>query len=257
MRTKTIFVMAAVCALASSSFAQLIISGVDLGTGPGDARPNSNAAAAAFDTLASSVNSMNTITFERFAHRQTVPFSPFTGVTITGSTWAGDEFFGNGVDISNRDTNELGYNTTPFGSKHLRIWRAAGPGTTEAKFNFANPIMAFGFYVTGLQDNFDGDFVVEFTNNANQLVSYTLPKPPPSSNPDKASTQFWGFIDTVSPGITSVRLLSVTQPNGPGGRDLWGVDDVRFTNCNIVPEPASMTALALGALALVARRRRK
>jgi hypothetical protein len=200
---------------------------------------------------------MNTITFEGLAHRQTVPFSPFPGVTVTGTAWTGDEFFGSGVDISNRNTQELGYNTTPFGRNHLRIWRAFEGPVIGATFNFATPIMAFGFYATGLQDNFNGDLVVRFTNNANQGVSYTLPKPPPGGTPLAASTQFWGFIDTVFPGITSVSVLSVPQQAGPGGRDLFGIDDVRFTNCFIIPEPATMSALALGVLALVARRRRK
>ncbi len=243
---RTLLTLVALSALTTSAFAvPLFIWGTDPVTGPGDPRPNSDAAAAAFDTLAASLHAIAAVTFETqpLGTFGTLQLNPDVSVT----NHSGPE-----TEVSNLDTVDLGYNTTPFGSQYLRFWQTGNNFVESVQFHFSQPINSFGAYFTGAQENFPGDFTVEF-NDSNGLNSFMLDKPAPDPNDGTAATEFVGFLD---PGeaITDVWVVMSRTEVTSGTRDLLGIDDIRYTAC--VPEPASMFALGLGAVALIKRRRR-
>ena len=60
------------------------------------------------------------------------------------------------------------------------------------------------------------------------------------------SAEFFGLYRNDQPRITRVRLDA-------SGDSQWGIDNLRY---GIVPEPASMGLLAVGALAMIRRKRR-
>lgn len=225
--------------------------GVDAATGPNQLAVNSRIVASHFDTHASSVNSINTITWEQYAAGATGPFMPFTGVTVTQSNAGGAS------GISDTNTDNLGYNTTLFygngqvGRKHLRTQPAFNAIDTEIVFNFANPINSFGMFITGLESQFAGDVFVEY-NSSVGARSVMLPKP--ASQNGVAATEFFGFVDEPTFQIFSVKVVS--RGDRSNNSDFFGIDDVRFTNCQIVPEPGTIAALGLGALVLLRRRKK-
>lgn len=239
----------ALAALSASAHALLVFSGTDIATGPGDARPNSNAAAAAFDTIAASMFSISAVTFENMPLGTFNTISPKPGLKVVN---------GSGADtaIDATPTDDLGYNTTFGGRKYLRFWQSFGVVTEQVDFVFDEPINSFGAYFTGAQENFAGIFTVEFTDSHGNPQSLLLDKPAPG-NDGTAATQFLGFVDDNFSGITKVSVVMRRELPDVGGRDLIGIDDVRYTNCDVIPEPGTMMALGLGLSALVVRRRAK
>ena len=106
-------------------------------------------------------------------------------------------------------------------------------------FTFANPIDAFGAYLTGVQDT--GETII-FSDGSSQM----LPIPNPGSG-----AQFFGFTDfgkNISSLIINARL---TVQIG----DIIGVDDVRM-HASAVPEPATLVLVGLGIAAACLRRRK-
>lgn len=225
--------------VASASFAQITFSGTDFGVGPGNPRPNSDGAAAAFTTVAASLNSISVITFENQAvgDPSTFPRNLLPGVTATMS----NVWFGGGIRFT--EDAILGYNTTPGGEKYMKYGAAANPGPSITTINFAAPIQSFGGYFTGL-GTASGTTRIEYNNR-----SFTLNGSP------NGGVQFFGVVDP-SQLIYSVRLI-VDTPTGAPANDEVGIDDIRFNYCTSVPEPATMTALGLGLAAIASRRRRK
>lgn len=242
---RTLLSVSAIVALSSYAVAvPLVITGTDPFTGPGNPRPNSDAAAAAFDTLAADLNPIGAITFEGSPLGTFASMSPKPGVTVWNNS-------GPDTEISADSTVDLGYNTTLFGRKYLRFWQSGNNLMEDVTFTFDMPIAAFGAYFTGAQENFPGAFSVEYTDQFNNSYSFLLDKPAPA-NDGTAATQFLGFIDAGAM-ITKVSVV-MRRDTLDGGRDLIGIDDVRYTAC--VPEPASMAILGLGVAALVRRKRK-
>lgn len=242
---RTLLSLAVLAAFSANSMA-LVIWGTDPDTGPGDPRPNSDAAAAAFDTLAGDINPIGVITFESSPLGTFNSFSPKPGVTVVNGS-------GPETEVSADSTADLGYNTTPFGRKFLKFWQTGNNLVESVTFVFDMPVSAFGAYFTGAQENFPGVFTVAWNDLNGNSGSAILDKPAPNPNDGTAATEFLGFVDPQ----LAVNMVTVTMTRDAldGGRDLIGIDDVRYTAC-AVPEPGTMAALGLGVAALVRRRRK-
>lgn len=203
-------------------------SGSDVGAGPTDPRPNSDAAAASFDAAASSLGSEQVITFESspvgaFSNLQVAP-----GVSLTGISFN----MQNQAILSapfNTPAALYGYNTTSGGSNFVFL---TGGSVT---FTFATPTEAFGAYISGV--SFDGDSMT-----FNDGTAESIPIPDPSQS--LGGIDFVGFTDTTA--VTSVTIN--------GAFDLIGVDDVRYLSAAAVPEPAGLRLCAFSVLAALAWR---
>lgn len=245
MLKRTLLSTAVFAALSTNALA-LVITGTDPDTGPGDPRPNSNAAAAAFDTLAGDINPIGVLTFESSPLGHSNSFSPKPGVTVDMSA---SPFSA----VVAGDTNNVGYNTTPFGRKFVQFLQQGSVVTERIDFIFDMPISAFGAYFTGAQDDFPGFWSVEWVDQNGHADGFSLDKPAPNPNDGTAATEFGGFVD---PNLAVTKVSIVMRRETPGDfRDIIGIDDVRYTAC-AVPEPGTMVALGLGVAALVRRRRK-
>ena len=207
------------CAMFGSASAVVVVSsGVDVGANSGDPRPNSNAAAAAFDLS----NNETIITFEA------APLGSFTNLLVApGVTINGTDCCGSPQTIRNSPVGSpdglFGYNTTSGGSQFLSLF---GGSIT---FTFATPIEDFGAYFSGVQ--LTGE-TITFNDGAPQSIN--IPNP-------GSGVLFIGFTDFGNP-ITSLTINVQVANTG----DIVGIDDVRFSVAQ-VPEPAT---LALAGLAL-------
>ena len=220
------------CAMFGSASAVVVVSsGVDVGANSGDPRPNSNAAAAAFDLS----NNETIINFEA------APLGSFTNLVIApGVTINGTDFGGSPQTILNSPVGSpdglFGYNTTFGGSQWLSLF---GGSIT---FTFATPIEDFGAYFSGVQ--LTGE-TITFNDGAPQSIA--LPNP-------GSGVFFLGFTDFGNP-ITSLTIN--VQVGGTG--DIIGIDDVRYSVAQgpQVPEPATLAlaGLALAGLGFSRRKR--
>jgi hypothetical protein len=144
---------------------------------------NSVAAAASFNAAAPG---LNTITFET-ALPPTVTLS---GGAITNTSGCGAL---------------CGFNTTPGGQYFDLLF-----GGTST-FTFANPINAFGFYVTGLQTDVVPNETVTFSDGSSQTIQV-----PTAINGGGA---FIGFTD-IGKSIVSVSYNAIN--------DIVALDDVKY-----------------------------
>jgi hypothetical protein len=226
----------AICALSLSSQAQLVTYiGADPGANSTDPRPNSNAQAAAFGLAAGMLGSVTIIDFESSPLGAFASLTPVAGVTITGI-----DLYYNNQTVRNSPIgipdSIFGYNTTASGSQFVSLY------TGTLSFAFADPIQAFGAYLSGLQGNAVGTETFTFWDGGSQTVN----------------------IPNLSGGITdagkSISSLTIAVHN-----DIVGVDDVRFVKApqrpgGDVPEPGSIAFLigmgATGGLAGIRRLRR-
>lgn len=217
----------AVSTVFAAALSQASIStfyGYDLGANSTDPHPNSDSAAAAFDSF---IGSHGVITFESAPLGAFGSLNAAPGVTVTGV-----DFYTNQQTILNAPYGTpdalFGYNTTSGGSNFLNMLG----GTVT--FNFASVQHFFGAYIGGIQDEFGPDSL-QWNDGADQSMAIT-------SDVAAGGMSFAGFYDTD--GFTSV---TVSMP-----ADFVSIDDVRV---NAVPEPASMACLGLGAIALIRRRK--
>lgn len=157
---------------------------------------------------------------------------------------------GSGPGISNAEVatgNEFG--TFAFsGTKYFLT--LGDSGTTQLTITFTQPIRAFGSSISDL-----GDWGANTSNSTHQWVTnrgeiYDLVRDKPYSH-ENGNASFMGF--TTSNPFTSISLIYPTSAVGTGlGADGIGIDDINFA---VVPEPASMTAIAVGIVALLRRRK--
>jgi hypothetical protein len=214
--------------------ADVIFSGSDPGAGPTDPRPNSNAAAAAYDAAAPG----SIITFESTALGAFTNLTIATGVTMNGSDASGDPQTVVNAPVGT-PADVYGYNTTAGGSKFVSL---LGGSLT---FSFATPIDAFGAYLSGVQ--LAGE-TITFSDGSSESIG--IPNPGIGGGVD-----FLGFTD-FGKSISSVEINVQTSSGG----DIVGVDDVRYqTASTSTPEPGSVALLAtiFVAIAVCLRMRRK
>ncbi len=209
--------------------AVITYSGQDDGAGTGGPFPNSTAAEASFLAAAGSTG---LITFESSSTGFYTPITPAAGVSISLSAPDyGCEYSG---VCSGTYGSVYGFNTTAGGANWL------GFTGGEATFNFASPVSAFGFWITGIQTTFTSTFTLSFDNGSPQTLNIPINV--------NGGAQFFGFVDDS--GSTSAITISNLSP------DAWGVDDVRYSSSQ-VPEPSSALLLGGGLLAVAAMMRRK
>lgn len=105
-------------------------------------------------------------------------------------------------------------------------------------FTFSTPIRQFGGYMTTVSDIADGSITFRDVNG-DEIDTLPL----------TATPVVWGFQGWESDTpIASIEVIG----NGPFGNRPMQYDDLRIT---LVPEPAALGLLAVGALALLGRRR--
>lgn len=233
--------LAASMSLLASAHATIrLFCGLDAVTASSDPRPNSNAALAQFVVIAAAQNSMSVADFDGLADR-----------TLSGPVASNMSMASTNVDalnggIDSGDDVILGFNTTPSIGKHYRLWSDVDTTPASVTFTFATPVNAFGAFFTGVGTSF-GDTSIKWTTSlgTNTLGLGEFPT---------GSVQFCGFIDSEL--FTSV-TIEIAPEAGGAIDDVLGVDDAFYANCNPVPEPGTMAALAVGALALIRKRSRR
>ena len=225
----------AACAMpaAASNITEYI--GVDDGapvTGPFGA---SSLAQGMFESAATGIGSISTITFEALPVGFQSSFVAAPGVTVAVNA----PNLGLGLSgISNNNTsNTSGFNVTPNGSQ----WFGFPQGS--ATFTFAGDTQSFGFWITGVQAAMMTSLTVSFNDGQAQMLDLPIN--------ENGGTAFFGFIDPGFP-ISSVTITGV-------GADHWGIDDVTY---NLpaqlaIPEPSSLLLLCAGAASIAGRLHRK
>lgn len=212
--------------------------GLDAATGPADPRPNSNAMAAAFDTIAADINPIRSITMERLALQ-----GPVGAIALNNEVVA--TAVNGSLEILNVDDTILGWNTTVFGSKHLRFTPNFNAGVQGVLLTFLNPINAVGMYINGLEDRFSGPDITLFAAQP-IIVGVGVNKPA------QAGVAFLGLATDA--GMYNQAFIAQNAADG-NTRDIIGIDDIRYTAC-AVPEPGTIAAIGLGVVALIGRRRK-
>lgn len=222
------FATSLLCGLlgAASNASLVVFSGADVANST-DPRPNSIAAALAFDTAAAGLGSVNVIDFESAA------VGTFSNLALGGGvSLAGIDFISADQEIRNTPISPpdglFGFNTTTGGTNFASM----NGGTLT--FTFATPVQSFGAYFSGVQISAETITFNDGTSQTMNLVNLG------------SGVQFLGFTD-AGQSISSITI-------GTFG-DIIGVDDVRYVNTSTVPEPASLAVLTLGALALIRRRK--
>lgn len=240
--TAPLIALATLAALALcpvAALAQTTYNGADPGAGIGDSHPNTSAANTAFIADASTLGTINTITFESapVGYSTSLALDPET--TMTASNL--DPTYSDISDSSYSTAD--GYNTTLFGTKFFQFVNYTFYTTASVTFTFAQPIDAFGADFTGLESNVNGDVALTFNDGSAQ--SYAIPKP------DIAGDQFFGFTD-AGKSLSSVTLTQVLPSNGLS-RDFFGIDQVQYGIApSAAPEPSPLTAFAVMSLAAAA-----
>jgi hypothetical protein len=215
----------------------ILYVGTDLGAGPTDPRPSSDAAAAAFDAAAAGIGPLSTINFEAAPLGSFSSLAAAPGVTVTGVDRLGnDQTILNSPDDPVHPQNG-GFNTTAGGSHYVNM---VGGTLT---FTFASPTQFFGAYLTGVQTSFFADNIT-FNDGASQTITV----PGTGTTDTNGEIAFVGFTD-VGKSISSI-TIHTGVPNDPASAfDVIGVDDVRF---QAIPEPSPLslvlTAVVAGAL---------
>jgi len=246
MRARDTVALALILLTASAEGAPVVYEGGDPGAGPGDAHPNTTAAGASFDAAAVALGTLQRIDFE------SLPLGSFTSMTLAPGVTATLSNVLGPSGIRNDDVNLLrGYNTTAAGAQFLRV--NPSPSTAPIltlTLAFDRPIVAFGTNIVGLGDTASGMpgtrgwLHVNFDDGQPQSIAVTGQEP--------GGVQFFGFTTADTP-ISEVRIVLDGWPTD----DVHSFDDIRYVESPLVPEPATLALLSLGALGSAAIRRRR
>lgn len=222
--------------------------GLDASVNSAAALPISNAAAAAFDTAAGPLGSVNLITFESLpVNVPTYATSLSLGGGVTALLAGAFTQPSTGIMSAPGDKN-YGFNVTPGGSKFLELDINSAASPASVTINFPSPIQAFGAYVGGVGTGgvLGSSVVAKFNDGSSQ--QYTLVGAPSANG----GMMFFGFTD---PGA---QIMSVTiEEAGSFGLidDSFSLDDIRYvTNGAAPPTPnaSSIPTLSTWGLAAMA-----
>jgi hypothetical protein len=217
--------------------------GIDPGVGPGMARPNSDAQAAAYAAAVSAFQTpTQKVDFEGLPLGQ--PSTDNTPITVAQSAKYGNVTlsvsgvdhtvvpgFPFGIASTSGDPVNEGYNTTSGGSQFYWFVPSANSTTTIATFSWKVPAQGFGAYLTGLGDAM-GSLSLVFNDGAPQSLHIT--------GSPLGGVEFFGFTDFKKQFNSISFVLTGYQPTN---KDVFGIDDVLI---GYFPEPASAISLALG-----------
>ena len=103
---------------------------------------------------------------------------------------------------------------------------------------FGSSIDAFGMYFTDVGD-YGSSLTLHFNDGSEQALQL------PNTLPGDSGGMFFGFTDFGA----SIAAIEIWNTNTD---DFFGFDDIQW---HVVPEPATISLLALGSLALLRRRR--
>lgn len=227
---KTTRLVAALCA-ASAAFvgaqnAQATVLTFDItGLAPGNELPQGYGDNATATTMGT------------FSYGSTGGFTPNVSVEYDGfSTQSNLNWWDNGYSDL---TNVVEYEPDGAGGYSITFIAAPGHSVTLVSFDIGN----WGSQVTL-------PVVKVIDQNSQELFAQTDVVLPSSSNPHIS----------FSPGVTGQSLTLIIDTAGLGNNsDNVGLDNILFTEAaddTTIPEPASLSVLALGGFALLARRRR-
>jgi hypothetical protein len=224
-------------------------SGKDAGANRFTTRPNSNAAAASFDTAAGALPGSNVtlITFENFSTGSKGPNEPLGG----GVTVGADNLFGEVVISNNIVGNDVGFSTTAgLGNvKFLQFIPLDSTPTPTLTFTFSPGITGFGGYFSGIGTE-SGTARLRFNDGSAQ--TYNLRSLVGNNN---GGVGFFGFLDQGKTISTLEIVMTGSDPD-----DIFGMDDLRIVRSTVVPEPGEYAAMAMAGLSvcgLMLRARRK
>jgi hypothetical protein len=224
--------LAAVCAAfwSNPAWGASVFSGIDEGAGPGGAKPNSDAARAAWAIAAS-----GPITIIDFEAETAGTAAPFSSGGVSFSTSGSFEM----VEVDTDNGMQLGFNTTAGGQHHLAVWPSFDSGTTQVIADFASPVNAFGAYFISLESDVSGTVHVLFNDGSAQ--DFTLPETLTSG------VQFWGVADLDA----DIAQVIFEEQGVAGTRDIYGIDDFQYA----VPEPSTLVLVGFGLLGVACWRR--
>jgi hypothetical protein len=229
----------------------LTFAGGDPGVGPGAASPQTSAAISSFMASATTLGKTAITDFESapLGNFSSLQVDSNVKVTLTNTdqnTPVGFNFgITKGADPSMygaSDILKLGFNTTPGGSQFLAFAPELNSGTASARFDFTMATNAFGVSLTGLGTS-TGDLHLVFNDGANHDVAI--------AGQARGGIQFIGITDTAAIQSLSLEMRNVTGPS----RDVFGIDDVRYTTTpsgvKPAPEPSTFVLACVGGIGLI------
>jgi hypothetical protein len=127
-----------------------------------------------------------------------------------------------------------------------KAWASASASTVTLTLDFASADVAGIILNWGWGNRTPGDYEVKV--NGTSLGSIQVDDGGGTSAGESTEKNTYIIFDSVQSGATKIEVL------GTNGNNQWGLDEIEvYTG---VPEPATMSLMALGGIALIRRRRR-
>ncbi len=230
--------------------------------------PALGAAGTARDNFVTAASSLGTVGIENF---ESAANNNFYGATGNGSLATsnltvqvtngqiGTQNPDNGINDFSGTDQAYGFNTTPGGSKLLRIGEQTGasnPPQVSITFTFNTPLKAFGIFITDYGNTSNSGVAMNaFINgSATSPFPQTIARLNPIGSTGR-SVQFFGFTpQTGDPEINSITFQFTGLTTAI---DRLAMDDVRFVRVPVPPQFVGTVLTAMLAAWKARRRSRK